>query len=221
MFIYKTTNLINGKIYIGQHKLNNNKYLGSGKLLKKAILKYGEKNFKREIIEYCENEEKLIDRETFWINKLDATNKKIGYNISKVGSKACMTGRTHSEESRKKISYNHADFKGEKSSTYGRKHTPSDIEKMKIRHADVRGEKNPMYGKKGMLSPLYGRKHTEESKEKISIKLKNRIIKKESIEKMILNQPKRIEIIIDGINYTSIKEAKRKLKMCPVTIKKD
>lgn len=40
MIIYKTTNLINNKIYIGQDKNNNPKYLGSGDLLKKAIKKY-------------------------------------------------------------------------------------------------------------------------------------------------------------------------------------
>jgi hypothetical protein len=37
MIIYKTTNLLNGKIYIGQDRNNNKNYLGSGKLLKKAI----------------------------------------------------------------------------------------------------------------------------------------------------------------------------------------
>ena len=49
MIIYKTTNLVNGKIYIGQDSNNNPNYLGSGKLLKYAISKYGIENFKLSI----------------------------------------------------------------------------------------------------------------------------------------------------------------------------
>ena len=82
MIIYKTTNAINGKIYVGQDKNDNPNYYGSGKLLQKAIKKYGKENFKKEILEICENESHLNDREVFWIKKLKSTDKHIGYNIS-------------------------------------------------------------------------------------------------------------------------------------------
>lgn len=50
--LYKTTNLINGKYYIGCHatKKLNDGYIGSGKNLKRAVTKYGRENFKRDIL---------------------------------------------------------------------------------------------------------------------------------------------------------------------------
>ena len=63
--IYKTTNLINGKYYIGKHQTENldDGYLGSGVALKKAIKKYGKENFNREIICFCENDEEMDNKE--------------------------------------------------------------------------------------------------------------------------------------------------------------
>lgn len=59
--IYKTTNTINNKIYIGKHKTKNlhDGYMGSGRLLTRAIQKYGIENFKVEILYYCDSEEEL------------------------------------------------------------------------------------------------------------------------------------------------------------------
>ncbi len=76
MIIYKTTNLINGKIYIGQDTKNNPKYLGSGIIIEQAIKKYGSKNFKKEVIEFCTDQAELNDREKYWIKELNSQNKK-------------------------------------------------------------------------------------------------------------------------------------------------
>lgn len=51
MVIYKITNTINGKIYIGKQSNRNKKYMGSGKWIKRAIKKYGRSNFIKEIID--------------------------------------------------------------------------------------------------------------------------------------------------------------------------
>lgn len=50
--IYKTTNLINNKIYVGMHSTDNlnDGYLGSGWILKQAIKKYSKESFKREVL---------------------------------------------------------------------------------------------------------------------------------------------------------------------------
>lgn len=59
--VYKTVNLINGKYYIGKHQTEsiNDGYLGSGKLLKLAISKYGVDNFKRTILFTCCDQEMM------------------------------------------------------------------------------------------------------------------------------------------------------------------
>ena len=53
--VYETTNLINGKYYIGVHRKNGKNYLGSGKILIYAIKKYGRDNFMREILRKFDN----------------------------------------------------------------------------------------------------------------------------------------------------------------------
>ncbi len=85
MIIYKTSNLINGRIYVGKDKHNNPKYLGSGNILNQAINKYGIENFQKEILEYCNTEEELNDREKYWIDKLNSLNIYGGYNLTKGG----------------------------------------------------------------------------------------------------------------------------------------
>lgn len=87
-YIYKTTNLINNKFYIGQKKSNvflKEKYLGSGTRLHSAIEHYGKENFKVELIDTAESKEELDDKEIYWIDRLDARNLDIAYNLSKGG----------------------------------------------------------------------------------------------------------------------------------------
>ena len=66
-YIYKTTNLKNGKFYVGMHSSDNlnDGYLGSGTRLRRSIRKNGKENFKIEILEFFPNRLSLSLRENF------------------------------------------------------------------------------------------------------------------------------------------------------------
>jgi len=80
MHIYLVTNLTVGKQYIGAEKGNDPEYFGSGKLIIKAIEKFGKKNFKKEIlINDIKSQEELNEIESYFIMGLDTIAPK-GYN---------------------------------------------------------------------------------------------------------------------------------------------
>lgn len=83
--VYKTTNLINGKIYIGIHSSSDqyDSYLGSGLILKHAIKKYGKHNFKKEVLLCALAQEYLYEFEKSFIQMI--CNNENSYNISKGG----------------------------------------------------------------------------------------------------------------------------------------
>ena len=83
--IYKITNTINGKIYIGKDSSNKKNYYGSGKAIKNSIKKYGKENFTKEIIDYAESLDELNNKEKYWIKFYNSTNSLIGYNRSSGG----------------------------------------------------------------------------------------------------------------------------------------
>ena len=92
-YIYKTTNLINNKIYIGQHHGDFDiHYHGSGNLIKSAIKKHGVWNFETILIEECSNDEELNEREIFWINHFNSRDLDIGYNLHKGGISSPVYG---------------------------------------------------------------------------------------------------------------------------------
>lgn len=85
MEIYKITNLINHKIYIGKDTTSDPNYFGSGLLIKRAFEKYGKENFTKEVIDITGDYDELSKKEIYWISKYKSTDKKIGYNIAPGG----------------------------------------------------------------------------------------------------------------------------------------
>lgn len=84
--VYKTTNLVNGKQYVGQTIRVNSFYLGSGTYFLRSLKKYGRHNFIRETLCECSNRDELNEREMDYIKKLN-TGVPNGYNI--LGTEYC------------------------------------------------------------------------------------------------------------------------------------
>ena len=102
-YIYKTTNLINGKIYIGKRSHDNpekDKYLGSGNVLKQAISKYGKQNFKKEILEIFLTEEQAYQKQSQLVT-MQFIQRNDTYNIcpgGRGGRKGMVVVKTQSDK---------------------------------------------------------------------------------------------------------------------------
>jgi hypothetical protein len=82
MQIYKITNLINNKIYIGKDTTSDPNYFGSGLLISRAKEKYGLSKFIKEIIDETNDYNELSVKEIYWISFYKSNDRSIGYNIS-------------------------------------------------------------------------------------------------------------------------------------------
>lgn len=192
--IYRITNKINKKVYIGQTTLTFKERYHGGKWwkethnthLKNSVKKYGLDNFEViEIFDIAFSKSELDIKEIVYIELYNACNKLYGYNNRTGGSHG-----KHSDESKLKMSKVH---KGVKLSEQTRQNM-SKIRKgkrlgndnpmynknpleymseesykdlMRRKSENMKGDKNPMFQAYGEKNPFFGRTHSDETKEKI------------------------------------------------------
>lgn len=167
--VYKTTNLVNGKVYVGKHKTTDihDSYLGSGKLLRLAIEKYGIENFKKEILHVFDNEDDMNRVESQLVETGDHTYNLCpggngGWGFINESGIAKFHGKRHSEETKRTLSIKNRGKPGPKGKPSPMRGKTLTVEhRQKIAMSCV--GRTP--GNKG--KPL-----TEEQKQKISAKLR-------------------------------------------------
>ena len=118
-YLYKITNLISGKIYIGVHQTKDldDGYLGSGSHISAAIKKYGKENFCKEILEFFDNMNDMFIKERKVVNedflkRDDVYNKVLGgHGGSPKGNGFTFKGCNHSEETKQRLKESKVNFK--------------------------------------------------------------------------------------------------------------
>lgn len=183
-YLYRIENLINGNFYIGIHRTDNlnDNYFGSGTILKRAIVKYGIENFKKEILEFFDLYEDALKREKEIVT-IDFLKNKKCYNAKEGGYGNCKM----SDQVKGKISKNmkkiwksgeYREFMKEKCFNDNRNKKISEkikkwIEENPEKHKErmLKINKNPEKIKK-MAEKHRGMKRSEEGKKNISIAAK-------------------------------------------------
>lgn len=98
-YVYKTTNLKNGKFYVGKHSTKNlnDGYLGSGTELLNAINKHGKANFKTEVLYFCETEEEARKLESAIVTR-EFCDRDDTYNKNTANQAFTWTGVSRPEQ---------------------------------------------------------------------------------------------------------------------------
>lgn len=168
MIIYKITNNVNGKLYIGQTTHSLKKRWGEhcrgipNTAIKSAIKKYGKDSFTIEQLDTANTTDELNEKEIYWIEKLNTVTPN-GYNLTHGGVKF-----RHGKETLSKMKGLQA---GNKHPMFGKHLSDSTKEKLRVAFT---GKRNPFYGKH----------HSEKTKQKLREVNVGKVIPKDVIEKI-------------------------------------
>ena len=190
-YIYLTINLINGMIYVGQHKAEkfSTIYKGSGKLITEAFKKYGKENFKVELLEWCETPEEANEKERYWEKYFGLPNFEIGYNITHGGQDKSFLHCHHTEETKLNLSRKKTGTKLSEESciliSLHKTGKPQSREASEKRSKTLR-EKYAKEKEEGIIRPAYhlGSKDSEETKLKKSLAHRDKKPSLETRQKM-------------------------------------
>ena len=194
--VYRITNMINGKKYIGKHSTTDvyDGYFGSGIAIKQAINKYGIDNFKKEIICYCNNEEELKEMEKYHIKKEGTFSN--GYNLT-LGGEGIL-GYKHTEDSIRKASDSRKRYYEE--------------------NPEMREKISEMAKKRvGKLNSFYGRKLSQEHIDKLTVSRVKAItgVNNPSAKSVICNETGvKYDLAQDAATAVGLKYSTTILKVC-------
>lgn len=201
--VYITVNLTNQKFYVGVHKENKTDYIGSGKLLKLAVKKYGRQSFQKYILFKYDNPENAYTKESEIVNAL-FINRDDTYNIDLGGNTTSFHGHKHTEKTKQLMCANQS---GKLNSFYNKTHT----EDTKRHFSEIRSgvSKSSEHIRK-ISSTNSGKPKSKEHIEKL---------RKASLKCKTSNSNLPKSVVINDVNYNSIGEASRTLNVAKATIR--
>ena len=165
--VYQIINKINGKVYVGKHMTKDldDGYMGSGKLIRRAIKKHGKENFKKEILHVFDNEEAMNAKEAELVVVSEET-----YNLCDGGK----GGWSYINRLGLSLTEKHA-IAAKENIKKGTEKFLELLEDEKWKSFFCKKIKDTHYSKKeNYLNPFKGKKHSDSTKNKIGISNSNK-----------------------------------------------
>ena len=174
-YIYKTTNILNNKFYIGMHTTDDleDGYVGSGKRLWYSINKHGKENHKTEVLEYLPDRESLRNREEEIVNE-ELLSKDSCMNLIVGGNEHCEQFNTPEGIERRRDSINRW-MKSAQRGWYEKYHNDEEFRNKHNEHlANALVKRLAM--PRSTFQTFLGKKHTQETKDKMSLAKKGKYL---------------------------------------------